>query len=64
VLELIEALAEPLDAYYLLHAARADLLRRLGRNPEAGDAYRRALELVSNDIERRFLEGRLRQVEG
>jgi RNA polymerase sigma-70 factor (ECF subfamily) len=62
-LELIDALAEPLDGYYLLHAARADLLRRLERTADSADAYRRALELVSNDIERRFLEKRLAQVE-
>jgi len=43
----------------LLHASRADLLRRLGRMPEAADAYRRALSLASNDVERRFLLRRL-----
>ena len=45
--------------FYLLHAARADLLRRLGRATESADAYRRALSLATNDVERRFLRRRL-----
>ena len=48
-----------LDDYRLLHSARADLLRRLGREREAADAYARALELATNPVERRFLERRL-----
>jgi RNA polymerase sigma-70 factor (ECF subfamily) len=48
-----------LDDYRLLHATRADLLRRAGRPLEAAPAYRRALELTPNPIERRFLERRL-----
>ncbi|MBL9215625.1 MAG: RNA polymerase sigma factor [Opitutaceae bacterium] len=52
-----------LPGYHLLPAARADLLRRLGRRPEAAAAYREALALVNNDAERRYLEGRLREVE-
>lgn len=52
-----------LENYYLLHAARADLLRRLGSSEDAAKSYRRALELVTNDSERRFLERRLREVE-
>ena len=48
-----------LDDYHLLHAARADLLRRLGRVEEAAAAYRRALELAANPVERAFLERRL-----
>lgn len=48
-----------LNGYHLLHAARADLLRRLGRLPEACDAYRIALSLVRNDAERLYLERRL-----
>ncbi|MDC0769007.1 RNA polymerase sigma factor [Streptomyces sp. HD] len=48
-----------LAAYHLLPATRADLLRRSGRTQEAAEAYRRALELVENDAERRFLERRL-----
>jgi RNA polymerase sigma-70 factor (ECF subfamily) len=50
---------EGLDGYHYLHAARADLLRRLGRADEARAAYERALELVASEPERRFLEGRL-----
>ncbi len=53
---------EGLGDYHLLHAARADLLRRLDRREEAADAYRRSLELTANDAERRYLEGRLREV--
>ena len=54
------ALAEQLelDEYHYLHAVRADLLRRLDRAGEARAAYDRALELVSADTERRFLERR------
>jgi RNA polymerase sigma-70 factor (ECF subfamily) len=51
-----------LPSYYLLPAVRADLLRRLGRRAEAAAAYREALALVTNDAERRFLEGRLAEV--
>jgi RNA polymerase sigma-70 factor (ECF subfamily) len=60
-LQLIDEL-EGLDGYHLHHAARADLLRRLGRRDEAVVAYRTALELTANDAERRYLEGRLREV--
>jgi RNA polymerase sigma-70 factor (ECF subfamily) len=64
-LELIESLATTgdLDRYHLLHAARADLRRRIGANGEAATSYARALELVTNDSERRFLERRLREVQ-
>ena len=64
-LTLIDALAEKNDLanYHLLHAARADLLRRLGSLPEAAESYTRALALVTNDSERRFLERRLREVQ-
>jgi RNA polymerase sigma-70 factor (ECF subfamily) len=51
--------ARPLEDYHLLHSARADLLRRLGRQDEAAAAYRRALELATNPTERDFLERRL-----
>jgi RNA polymerase sigma-70 factor (ECF subfamily) len=51
-----------LDDYPYLHAARADLLRRLDRRTEAAAAYRRAAGLVGNAVERRFLEQRLREV--
>ncbi len=52
----------PLDDYHLLHATRADLLRRLGRNEEAARAYERARELTSNPAERSLLERRLREL--
>jgi RNA polymerase sigma-70 factor (ECF subfamily) len=48
--------------YYLAHAARADLCRRLGRKAEAEAAYRRALALTQQESERRFLERRLRDL--
>jgi RNA polymerase sigma-70 factor, ECF subfamily len=57
------AAAGDLDGYYLLHSARADLLRRIGSFAEAAEAYERALALVSNQSERRFLERRLREVQ-
>jgi RNA polymerase sigma-70 factor (ECF subfamily) len=48
-----------LDNYHYLHAARAELLRRLDRREEARVAYIRALELAHADHERRFLERKL-----
>jgi RNA polymerase sigma-70 factor (ECF subfamily) len=51
-----------LENYYLLYAARADMFRRLGDSEEAATNYARALELVTNESERRFLERRLREV--
>ena len=51
-----------LERYQPFHAARADLLRRAGRNAEAAGSYRRALELTHNDAEQRFLEQRLHDV--
>jgi len=57
------AAAGDLENYYLLHAARADLLRRLGSFEDAAKSYQRALALVTNDSERRFLERRLREVQ-
>ena len=51
-----------LDTYHLLHAVRADMLRRIGSTEEAAKSYTRALEQVTNDSERRFLERRLREV--
>jgi RNA polymerase sigma-70 factor (ECF subfamily) len=53
-----------LSDYYLLPATRADLLRRLHRDREAAAEYRRALELVPTDAERRFLRRRLAEVSG
>jgi RNA polymerase sigma-70 factor, ECF subfamily len=61
-LELMDALADELDGYHLLHSARADLLRRLGRSDEAAPAYSRALELARQPAERAFLERRLEEV--
>jgi RNA polymerase sigma-70 factor, ECF subfamily len=63
-LALVDALLAggQLDAYHLAHAARADLLRRLGRPDEARAAYRRALDLARQGPERRFLERRLREL--
>ena len=65
-LALIDELAAEgdLDRYHLLHSARAELLRRLGSPEEAAKSYARALSLVTNDAERRFLERRLREVPG
>lgn len=51
-----------LDRYYLFHAARADLLRRLIRREEAKEAYEKAIELASNRMELKFLRGRLREI--
>jgi RNA polymerase sigma-70 factor (ECF subfamily) len=55
-LALVDAL--DLGAYYLFHAIRADLLRRLGRDPEARAAYETAIELTDNAAERDFLRRR------
>jgi RNA polymerase sigma-70 factor, ECF subfamily len=60
-LELIDSIGG-LDGYRHLHSARADLLRRLGRSPEAAESYRRALELAPQPAERAFLERRLAEV--
>lgn len=54
-LELIDEVAAELDAYHLLHAARATMLRRLGRTNEAHAAFRRAADLAPLESERRFL---------
>ena len=64
-LAIIDALvaASDLDDYHLLHAARADLLRRMGSFEEAAKSYKQALALVSNDSERRYLERRLHEVQ-
>jgi RNA polymerase sigma-70 factor (ECF subfamily) len=61
-LELMAGLDEELAGYHLLHAARADLLRRLGRDEEAAAAYRRALELARQPAQRAFLERRLAEL--
>jgi len=54
---------EGIEGYHLLHAARADLLRRLGRADEAAAAYRRAHELATNPADQRYLAGRIRALE-
>ena len=63
-LTLIDAItaAGDLEDYHLLHAARADLLRRMGASAEAAKSYKRALALVTNESERRFLKRRLLEV--
>ena len=63
-LELMEELAagSDLENYHLLHAARADMQRRLGRATEAAAEYEKALGLVTNESERRYLERRLKEV--
>lgn len=63
-LELIDAILArgELGGYHLAHAARADLLRRLGRNEDAKAAYDRALDLAGQEPERRFLRRRLREL--
>jgi RNA polymerase sigma-70 factor (ECF subfamily) len=64
-LELIDEITKDgaLENYHLFHATKADMLRRAGSLREASNAYARALELVTNDSERRFLQRRLQQVE-
>ena len=59
-LEILERL--PLEDFHYLHSTRGELLRRLGRTADAGDAYRRALALVHDGAERRLLEQRLAQL--
>ena len=56
-------LAAPLSDYQWFWSARADLLRRTGRDTDARDAYRRALNLATNPVERRFIERRLSQLD-
>jgi RNA polymerase sigma-70 factor, ECF subfamily len=65
-LDLLDAVADDpaLRSWHYLPAARADLLRRLGRRQEAADAYRAALALVSDGAERAYLRGRLAELEG
>ena len=62
-LTLINALATKLNRYHLFHSARADLLHRVGASEAAVQSYTRALELVTNDSERRFLERRLHEIQ-
>jgi RNA polymerase sigma-70 factor (ECF subfamily) len=57
-LRLLEPLVETLDRYHLFHSAKADLLRRAGRDEESAASYDRALAQVGNDAERRYLQRR------
>jgi RNA polymerase sigma-70 factor, ECF subfamily len=61
-LALIEQLTGELEQYHLLHAARADLLRRMGATADAAKNYETALKLVTNESERRFLQKRLAEM--
>ena len=61
-LSIVDGVAVALERSHLLHATRADLLRRLGRPDEAASAYRRALELAAIPAERAFLQARLAAV--
>jgi RNA polymerase sigma-70 factor, ECF subfamily len=63
-LPIVDALLETgaMSNYHLAHAARADLARRAGSLDEARDSYRRAIELVRQEPERRYLEGRLARI--
>ena len=65
-LQLIDGLAasNDLEDYHLLHAARADFLRRMADFSEAEKSYQRALELATNESERRYLQRRLKEVRG
>lgn len=58
-LRAIDAVREHLEHYHLMHAARADLLRRLGRWDEAREAYLRAITYATNSIEIQYLNARL-----
>ena len=63
VLDEVKALAVELPEYHLVHAVHADLCRRLDRNKEAAGSYQKAISLVRQEPERRFLERRLAEVE-
>jgi len=61
-LQLVDALAANLDRFYLFHAIRADLLRRLGRREQAATSYTNAMERCENSAEREFLRRRLAEI--
>jgi RNA polymerase sigma-70 factor (ECF subfamily) len=65
-LGIVDSIAESgqLEHYPYLHATRADLLRRLGRHPEAAEAYARARALTANAAEQEYLDRRLAEVRG
>ena len=58
----IDRLSETLDGYHAYHAARADLLRRVGRSDESRTAYDRAIQLAGNPAERAYLARRRDQL--
>ena len=60
----VDRLGEVLDGYHAFHAARADLLRRLGRGGESRAAYDRAIGLAGNPAERAYLTRRRGQLAG
>ena len=60
----VDRLAEALDGYHAFHAARADLLRRLGRGDESRTAFDRAIALAGNPAERAYLTRRRDQLTG
>ena len=60
----VDDLAAELDSYYLFHSTRAELLRRSGRTAEASDAFARARDLATNDVERAYLERRRAEAGG
>jgi len=64
-LALVECLgsSRELESYYLYHAARADLLRRIGRRNQASEAYHRALAITGNAVERRYLRRRIAELD-
>lgn len=63
-LGLLESLADELNGYALFHLARADMFRRLGQFGQARDAYRSALVLTQNKVERDFIAGGIESLDG
>lgn len=63
-LEIIDLIRHELEEYRWMHSTRAELLLKLGRDEEAGDAFRRALALTENSAERSLLRKRLSKTEG
>ncbi len=61
-LALVDTVSDELDGYQPLHAARADLLSRCGRNTDAAAAFRRAISMSGNASERNFLQRKLDQL--
>jgi RNA polymerase sigma-70 factor (ECF subfamily) len=63
-LALVDRLGAALDGYHAYHATRADLLRRMGRSPDAREAYARAIDLAGNTAEAAYLTRRRDQLKG